>query len=407
MRILQINSVANSGSTGRIAEDIGSFFQNQGHESWIAFGRGNPQSSSQLIRIGSKLNKYWHGFWTLAFDRHGYAPEFATKNLVNAIERLRPDVILLHNIHGYYLNIDVLFNYLRTSGVPVLWTLFDCWAFTGHCSYFDDISCEKWLTHCQLCPKKGNYPSSKFLDNSFRNFQDKKELFTTVPNLELICHSNWLANLVSKSFLSDLPTHVTPSAINLEVFKPTHTEIREKYKIGNSILILGCASIWSNRKGLSDFIALRKIIPVDWKMVLIGLNESEISELPSTILGLARTESIKELAAWYSTSDVFVNPTSQDNFPTTNLESLACGTPVVTYNTGGSPEAIDELTGKVVEKGNVEGLFFAIEELIALDKNVLAMNCRSRAELLFDKNIRYGDYLSIINRMLERKMGNV
>jgi glycosyltransferase involved in cell wall biosynthesis len=304
-------------------------------------------------------------------------------------------------LHGYYINLPLLFEWLKERQKPVVWTLFDCWAFTGHCTYFDDIECKKWKTKCLNCPKHRNYPCS-WVDNSDKNFVNKKELFTSIDKMEFITHSQWLGDLVKSSFLKDYPVNVTPSAINLDLFKPTSSDLRERFVIGSKKIILGCASTWSNRKGYDDFRKLFKLLPSDkYQIVMIGLNKKERDQLPKGVIGIARTESIKELAQWYSLADVFVNPTSQDNFPTTNLEALACGTPVVTYNTGGSPEAIDKATGIVVEKGNIGGLFEAILKLVQQDSGALSKACRSRAERLYDKRTRYLDYLNIFERLVE------
>ncbi len=404
MRVLQINSVANSGSTGRIAEEIGNVLIANGHESYIAYGRGNAKSSSQLIKIGSDCDVYMHGAFTLLTDKHGFASSKATKNLISKIEEIQPDLIALHNLHGYYISFPILFEFLKTSDIPVVWTLFDCWAFTGHCSYFDDINCPKWKIHCEKCPKHKNYPSS-WVDNSFQNFEDKKRLFTSLNKMEIITHSKWLGELVKESFLKNYRVHVTPSAINLDLFKPLESNLRERFELGSKKVILGCASTWSNRKGYTDFIALDKTIGQDYQIVMIGLNNKELKLLPSNIIGLKRTESIEELAQWYSLAFVFVNPTSQDNFPTTNLEALACGTPVITYNTGGSPEAIDEHTGFVVDKGDVNVIVKKIEELKKLNYEEVSKACRLRAENLYDKKTRYLDYLRVFEQMVRDNNG--
>lgn len=400
MKVLQINTIVNSGSTGRIAEDIGNVLIENGHTSYIAFGRGNRPSNSKLIRIGNDLDVYNHGFKTLITDKHGFGSKRATLELIKQIEQIKPDVIGLHNLHGYYINIELLFKFLSKSNIPVLWTLFDCWAFTGHCTYFDDISCEKWKIQCEKCPKYKNYPKS-LVDNSFDNFVRKRELFNSIKKLELVTHSNWLKGLVEKSFLSDLKIHHTPSAINLDLFKPEKSDLKAKYTLENKKLVLGCASIWSNRKGLNDFLQLYKLLDENYQIVLIGLNSKEIKLLPKEIIGISRTENTKELAQWYSLAEVFVNPTTQDNFPTTNLEALACGTPVITYNTGGSPESIDDGTGIVVEKGDIAGLRNAIKYFAKFDRQRLAEVCRNRAKKNYDKNSRYLDYLKIFENLIK------
>jgi putative colanic acid biosynthesis glycosyltransferase len=400
VRILQINSIANSGSTGRITEEIGNVLLAHGHESYIAYGRGHAKSSSNLIKIGNKRDVYLHGAYTLLTDKHGFASSRATQKFIEKIEKIRPDLIALHNLHGYFINLPILFKYINSVNIPIVWTLFDCWAFTGHCSYFDDINCIKWQTYCEKCPKYKNYPTS-WLDNSSQNFENKKQLFTSVKKMELITHSKWLGDLVKQSFLKNYSANVTPSAINLDLFKPISSDLRERFNLGNKKIILGCASTWSSRKGYHDFIKLVQFLNNDFQVIMIGLNQEELKGLPKNIIGFKRTESIEELAQWYSLAFVFVNPTTQDNFPTTNLESLACGTPVITYDTGGSPEAIDASTGFVVEKGNVSGIVEKIYQLDAMDYDMISIACRARAERLYDKKARYMDYLRIFERMTQ------
>ena len=405
MKIIQINASANTGSTGRIAEDIGRVLISEGYESLIAYGRSGQPSKSKLIKIGSKYDVLCHGIKTILFDQHAFASKNATLKLIQRIELEKPDVIGLHNLHGYYINIELLFNYLKKSNIPVLFTLFDCWAFTGHCSYFDDINCTKWQTQCYACPKKKRYPSSYFVDNSFSNFQRKKDLFTSLKYMHLLVHSEWLKNLVSQSFFKNIPISKIHSGIDLESFSPQMQKdaVLNKYGLAGKKIILGVANIWILRKGLSDFLKLNQLIKSDMKIVLVGLTSKQIKHLPENIIGIRRTESINELALLYSVADVFVNPTYLDNFPTTNIEALACGTPVITYNTGGSPEAIDSATGLVVEKNNIEALYDAILAVLQNGKPFYQNNCRKRAEELFDKNKRYLDYLFLYKQLLGKE----
>jgi putative colanic acid biosynthesis glycosyltransferase len=404
MRILQINTTVNSGSTGRIAEDIGKVIIANGHESYIAWGRGNPKSQSKLIKIGSQKDIMLHGLKSAILDRHGFGSKKATQKLIEDIEKIKPDVIGLHNLHGYYLNIDILFNYLEIKKIPIVWTLHDCWAFTGHCTYFDSVGCEKWKIQCEKCPKKSYYPSSYLADNSKENYLNKKELFNKLANGTIITPSKWLKNLVEESFLKYPVTNIY-NGIDLQVFKPQIEIkiIKEKYQITTEKIILGVASFWDERKGLKDFIALQKILS-NSIIILVGLSKKQIKELPTEIIGIERTENIQELAALYSVSDVFVNPTYQDNFPTTNIEALACGTPVITYNTGGSPEAIDEQTGKIVTKGDIKALANAIEEVLNNGKPFYTNSCRLRAENRFNKEDRYMDYLLIYEKIVQEKL---
>jgi glycosyltransferase involved in cell wall biosynthesis len=403
MKVLQINVNVNSGSTGRIAEDLGELLIANGHESFIAYGRGIGKSKSKLIKIGNVVDIYVHGVYTLLADKHGFASKCATKKLIENIEILNPDIIALHNLHGYFINIELLFDYLKRTNKPVVWTLFDCWAFTGHCTYFEHINCLKWQIQCYDCPLYDRYPAS-YIDNSKNNFTEKKRIFTSLNNMELVVHSNWLGNLVSTSFLSKYKINVTPSGINIDLFKPMKSNILTKFRLENKKIILGCASVWNRRKGLEDFIKLSSLLSDEFKIVLIGLNKKQIKSLPENIIAIKRTESIVELAEWYSASFVFLNPTTSDNFPTTNIEALACGTPVITYNTGGSPEAIDVNTGIVVEKGNVNDIVEALHKIGQLDYKNISNLCRKRAEQLYAMEKFYANYISIFERLTDKSV---
>lgn len=395
MRVLQINTTVNSGSTGRITEDIGRVLIENGHDSYIAYGRGDRSSHSKKIKIGNKLDIYKHGLKTLLFDKHGLGSTNSTLEFIKKIDKINPDVIGLHNIHGYYINYKILFDYIKSKDIPVLWTFHDCWPFTGHCTYFDGVDCFKWKTHCEKCPKTKNYPKA-FIDRSFKNFDDKKAAFDGVENLIIITPSHWLSKHIKNSFLKNYPIEVIHNGIDLEVFKPNLKDYNPNDKI-----VLGVASIWDSRKGLEDFKKLRKVLPLQTKIVLIGLSKKQIDSLPEGIIGFSRTESVEKLVKWYNKATVFVNPTYVDNFPTTNIEAIACGTPVITYNTGGSPESIDEKTGVVVEKGDINYLANVINTQVKTDK--LIYNCRKRAETLFDKTNRFSDYQNLYTNIGNRK----
>jgi putative colanic acid biosynthesis glycosyltransferase len=399
MRVLQINSVINSGSTGRIAEDIGCVLIENGHESYIAFGRNDAISASHKIKIGNKLGVYFHVLLSTIFDAHGLGSYFATKRLVRKISKINPDSIILHNLHGYYLNIGVLSRFLGGYDKKVLWTFHDAWPITGHCCGFDSVLCEKWKIECNQCPKVKSYPSSYVFDFSRSNFKRKKQLFNTIPNLEIITPSHWLSTIVKASFLKLKNIEVIHNGIDLSTF--INLKITKDPINFSEPFVLGVASTWSQSKGLNDFVKLTEIIQ-GYRIVLIGLSKKQIENLPSEIIGIERTENIQELVKYYNQAFAFINPTYQDNFPTTNIESLACGTPVITYNTGGSPEAIDEHTGIVVPKGDIQGLKKAIEQLEQMDYDELSKRCRQRAEMLFDKNKRFLDYLNIIEKSVQK-----
>lgn len=402
MKVLQINTSVNTGSTGRITEEIGQTLQNHGHESHIACKRmGQNGSSSPIITIGGTLDVYMHGLKTRIWDRHGFGSKKATRDLIQEIKTIDPDVVGLHNLHGYYLNVDVLFNYLKQVQKPVIWTFHDCWPFTGHCSYFDYVGCEKWKTECHNCPLSDKYPASWFVDNSRENFHQKKELFNGIKNLTIVTPSHWLKKLVEQSFLSDYPVEVIHNGIDLNQFKQVNADnIRSKYNLSDKAVLLGVASVWDRRKGLKYFIELSKKLDDRFRIILVGLSKNKIKALPKNIIGIPRTENIDELVAFYNAADIFVNPTLVDNFPTTNLEALACGTPVVTFDTGGSPEAIDEESGFVVDKKDIDQLCEVILQLKNNSKNRLHQNCRNRAVQHFNKDDRYMDYVNLYHKVV-------
>lgn len=342
MKILLINVCCN-GSTGHIAQDIANEYLKKGDEAVLAYGRGKPPKNIKYYKIGNKFGVYLHALLTRLFDRHGFYSTHATKKFIKWIEKYNPDLIWLHNIHGYYLNVKILFNYLRNSNKKVMWTLHDCWAMTGHCSHFMSYACEKWKTCCKKCQAKHDYPSCVFFSNPKKNYLEKKKLFTSIDinNMKIITPSLWLANIVKKSFLKKYDVEVINNKIDLNIFKPTSSTIKERFDIVDKKVILGVASVWTEKKGLNDFIELSKILSNDYKIVLIGLNDKQIKKMPKNILGIKRTESQKELAEWYSAAYCFFDPTYEDNYPTVLLEAKACGCKTISYDTGGCSEISD------------------------------------------------------------------
>ena len=392
MKVLQVNVVCGYGSTGRIAADIYKVLEEQGHECLIAYGRGVSPQGINSIKIGSNLDIYTHVIKTRIFDKHGFSSTKATKEFIKKAEEYKPDIVHLHNIHGYYINIQLLFEFLKKLNKPVIWTLHDGWAFTGHCAYFEYCGCEKWKTGCFQCEQKGTYPISSLMDNSRWNYEKKKELFTGLDNLTLVTPSQWLAKLTKESFLGKYPVKVINNGIDLEKFKPIKNSFKENHGINNKFMILGVASVWEKRKGLEDLIKLSNILDDSYKIVVVGVNEKQKESMPKDIIPITRTNSIKELAELYTAADVFINTTYEDNFPTTNLEALACGTPVITYNTGGSIESVNEKCGMVVEQGNLEKLKSAIEGLRVHEK--LTSDCVEESKK-YNKTDRYRDYIEL------------
>lgn len=398
MKILQINTFCGIGSTGRIATDIAEILQSENNECLIAYGIGdNLNNNVNSIKIGSKLEIHVHSILSQLFDLQGRGSYFATKRLIRKIKEYNPDIIHLHNLHGCYLNIKMLFKYIKKSNKPIIWTLHDCWAFTGHCAHFDYSGCIKWKIKCEKCIQKRVYPKNIFINRAKQNYNFKKKVFNDCKNLTIITPSKWLDNLVKQSFLNKYDVRVINNGIDLQKFKPTKTDIKSKYNLENKFVILGVASVWSNKKGLDYFIELSKKIKDDCVIVLVGVTEEQRKKIPNNIITFSKTNNIKELAEFYTMSDVFVNPTLEDTFPTTNLESLACGTPVITFNTGGSPESIDEKCGEIVKKGSLEELYKAIIRL--KDKKLDKKDCIEKSKS-YDKNDKYKEYIQIYKKII-------
>ena len=407
-KLLHINPVLRtSTSTGRIIQEIGTVAMASGWDNYIAYSKGRDgvmPSASKLIPVGSRLSVALHGLITRFLDMHGLGSVLATKKFVKEIERLQPDVIHIHNIHGYFLNYKVLFDYLSKTDIPVIWTVHDCWLYTGHCYHYASAGCEKWRTHCEKCPQKRAFPTSLWIDRSRQNFADKRDAFTSLKNLTIVTVSVWMTGEMSHSFLRECNFKVIHNGINLDVFdvQPDDKAVREKYGLGDKKIILGLASIWSKEKGWDDFVKMSEMLNDDEVIVMVGVTEKQQEQLPKGVVGIRRTENVRQLAELYSAATAFVNPTWQDNYPTVNLEAIACGTPVVTYRTGGSVEAVTEETGYVVEQGDVAGLLKAVRDIKNNGKEQYTAKCRAYALANFRKEERYADYLKLYEDLTTR-----
>lgn len=381
MRVLMINVVCGIRSTGRICTDLATALEAQGHEVKIAYGRENvpEQFQKYAVRIGTDFDVKRHGIRTRIADGAGFGSKRVTEKFIEWVKEYDPDVIHLHNIHGYYINIEVLFKYLKESGKKVIWTLHDCWAFTGHSAYCDAVQCDRWKIECYKCPQSSEYPKS-VVDRSKRNWKKKRELFTGIANMTIVTPSYWLSNLVKESFLNNYEVQVIHNGIDTSQFRPLKNDFRKHYGLEEKRILLGVATVWNDMKGYSDFLKLSSMLDDSYIIVLVGLSDDQLEELPDNILGIKRTASVKELAYIYSAADVFLNLSYCENYPTVNLESRACGTPVVTYNTGGSPESAGSEC-VVVERGNLHEVVFAINNLsLAIEEDVSEFDGKVSAE---------------------------
>lgn len=363
MKYLFINSVAGFGSTGRIAADTCRELEKAGHTCVLAFARMcTDVEDLNTVKIGSDLDVRFHALQSRFLDDSGFHSRRATREFLKWVKEYNPDVIWLHNIHGYYLHVEELFAYLRTCGKIIRWTLHDCWSFTGHCAYFDFVGCDCWKTECSHCPQKNSYPQSLLLDNSRENYRRKKAAFTGIPNLTLIVPSNWLRERVEQSFLVGYPIEVVHNRVDRTVFHPMKSDLRQKYGLEDRKIVLGVASVWDARKGLEDFLVLANLLDDRYRCVLIGLNAKQLKKLPNNVLGFGRTETIEELVQWYTVADVFVNPSKEETFGMTPLEASCCGTRAVVYQDTACEEIAAQFDGIAVPWG-AEHLYKAVLQL--------------------------------------------
>ncbi|MBO5746189.1 MAG: glycosyltransferase, partial [Clostridia bacterium] len=382
---------------GRICTDLAEVLEENGHECKIAYGRMNVPEKYQkyAICIGNSFTKKIDAVCSRLLDNTGFNSWFPTLRLVKQIKEFTPDIIHLHNLHGSYINIKILFKFLKKYNKPVVWTLHDCWTYTGHCAHFTNIGCEKWRTQCFKCPLKHSYPKSLFLDNSVLNYKLKKKLFTSLDDVTLITPSQWLADVTKQSFMGKYNVIPVPNGIDLEVFKPTEGDFRQRYGLEGKVIVLGVASSWDENKGLDDFVKLAGRLDDAFKVVLVGLTNKQLSQMPESILGITRTHSVHELAEIYTTADVFLNLTYQDTYPTVNLEAQACGTPVITYSTGGSVESADQ--ENVVPCGDIDILLHRVKELTSCDKDIEKTLKKAKS---FKKELSFCKYLEIYEQQV-------
>lgn len=405
-KVLQINITANWGSHGRIAEEIGQLAIQNGWESYIAYGRWANPSKSHLVKIGNMWDESWHGLQSRLFDNHGLASKSVTRKLIHTIKDINPDIIHLHNIHGYYLNYPLLFDFLANFGVPVVWTLHDCWPMTGHCAYPSVFECDLWKTGCHDCPAKNEYPQSLLRDNSKNNYRLKKKCFCDINSLHIVTVSKWLEREVRDSFLSEYDIRCIYNGVDIDVFSPQMSldSLRIKHNITSSEkVVLGVASVWEKRKGLESFYKLREILSSRYRIILIGLSDNQLKHVPKGIDVVRRTEKLNQLAEYYSLADVFVNTSIAETFGLTTVEALACGTPCVVYNTTACPELLNEKNGGIVALGDVPAVAEAVK-IICDNSDSIKMrdSCRERAVAYFNKMDRYQEYWNLYQSLLNK-----
>lgn len=403
MKIFQINGGV-FGSTGRIMFGISDVCRNTGHDIKCAAPITTTNRYKQPKDEYYRISTFNQRRVSVLLDRvTGFQNGFAfieTKKLIREIDKFSPDILQLHNIHGSYINIKMLFNYIKRKNIKTVWTLHDCWAFTGHCTHFDLVGCEKWKAGCRSCPQYKKYPQSLY-DNSKLMYSQKRKLFGGVNNMVIVTPSCWLKSKVEQSFLNEYEVKVINNGIDLNTFKPTESDFRKRYHCENKKIVLGVSFVWGYSKGLDVFVELSKRLHSEYQIVLVGTADAVDSNLPNNIISIHRTQNATQLAEIYSVADVFVNPTREDTFPTVNMESLACGTPVITFNTGGSPEIVNAECGSVLEKDDIKTLVNEIIKFSDISES-LRSNCIGRAQEFKNDN-KFSEYRNLYEEFFNNK----
>ena len=393
MKIVQINATCGIGSTGKICVGISQIMTAEGIENYILCSQTNGYplgiscANSRYIKIQALKSRI--------LGNYGFHSKEATHRMIAQLEKIQPDIVHLHNIHGHDCNLEMLFSWFRKNNTKLVWTFHDCWAFTAYCPHFTTAKCNKWQSGCAQCSQRRDY--SWFFDRSSMLFAKKKQLFQGL-DMTIVTPSHWLKDLVKLSFLKDYPVHVIPNGIDLSVFQPAHGKFRTEYRLDNKKIVLGVSFDWGAKKGLDVFTELSKQLPDDYQIVLVGTDDAVDKTLPENILSIHRTQNQQELAEIYAAADVFVNPTREENYPTVNMEALACGTPVLTFRTGGSPEMLDETCGSVVDCDDADALE---QEIIRICRDVPYSEaaCLQKA-CTFNQSERFKEYLKIYERVI-------
>lgn len=400
-KLLQINVTVNWGSTGRIVEQIGILAQQAGFESYVAYGRYANPTKLETIKVGNCFSVYGHYLEYRLFDNDGLASRYATIQLIKKIEKLQPDIIHLHNIHDHWLNYQILFEYLNTLNIPVVWTQHDCWSFTGGCGYFSLNNCDKWQRGCNNCLLKQDLLPLK--DQTKRHFEKKKRLFRGIKNLTLVPVSHWLETQIKRSFLNKKRIVPIYNGVDIRGFCPGESKVKAQYGVEGKVLLVGVAIVWSTRKGLSDFIKLAAMLPDNIVIMLVGVNDKQKRNFPNNIIGVDKTQKIEELVNIYRGADIVLNLSYEETFGLTTVEGLACGTPGVVYNATASPELITPETGIVVEPGDLDGVLNAVNIIMNNGKSTYSKACRERAVKFFNKEDRFADYISLYKDLIKEK----
>ena len=400
MKVLQINAVYGNGSTGIIVKDIDTALQQRGYTSYVAYAKSTnaPQNG---YKIGNLIDQKLHAVLARLIGKQAYFSFFCTNRLLNFIDKIKPDIIHLHNLHSNYINLKMLTNYINKNNINTVITLHDCWFFTGKCFHYGVVGCNKWQTRCGNCPRVKEDVPSWFFDQTTRVFEDKKRYMGLIPNLVVVGVSNWISNEAKKSFFQSKKIVTIQNGVDLEIFKPTESDIRKKLNVEEKFVILGMANKWLDKINQSTFSYVVNQLCEDEVLVLLGCRKDQIEHLPNNVIGLEYCSKRNDLAKIYSLSDIFVNVTREDSLPTVNIEAICCGTPVITFDSGGSSEIIDNNTGLVVAQGDDKALLMAIKKIKKKGKQHYQNKCREHGVKNFNKDDRYIDYINLYEKIIE------
>ena len=394
MKVVQINATCGIGSTGKICVGISQVLTEHNIENYILYSNrsngykyGIPCSNESYIKVQALKARI--------MGNYGFNSKSATRKMIEELERIKPNLVHIHNIHGHDCNLGMLFKYLKSKKIKIVWTFHDCWAFTAYCPHFTMVKCDEWKTQCSQCVQKKEY--TWIFDRSSYVYHKKKELLQGL-NLTIVTPSRWLADLVKQSFLKEYDIEVINNGIDIEIFNPVASKFREKHNLEDKRIILGVSFDWSFKKGMDVFLELSKRLPSDYVVVLVGTNDEVDQKLPENILSIHRTQSQQELAEIYSAADVFINPTREDTYPTVNMEAIACGTPVITFNTGGSPEMIDETCGSIINCDDIDA--FEKEILRICTEDVYKKEECVKKATRFEQKERFKEYLDLYERVI-------
>ena len=402
MKIIIINTFSN-GSTGNISKKIKKALEQNGDECWFFYGIGNS-GERRIERIGSNISIHLHSLLSRLTGLQCCFSYFSTLCLIRKIKKIKPDIVHFHNIHGSYLNMATIFNFLAREKIPVVETLHDCWAFTGKCPHFSAVKCMKWKDKCGNCPQLSRYPASSFFDVTAHNIKKKDKLYKKINNFTVTAVSDWLANCARESILRDYNIKTIHNGIDLELFYPDFdVSIFEHYNIPRKKIVLGVASVWSERKGLVKFKEISSLLSDEFAVVIVGLNEDQIASLPKNMIGIKRTENIDDLRKIYSCASVFINTSLEETFGLVTAEALACGTPAIVFNSTACPEVLDSNSGIVLDNSSSESLLRAIYKIVENKTTYSKENCVNRIKNNFSSKKMLQGYLNLYSEILDRR----